>query len=255
MLQRLHVLQGEMHDQFLKDEAAKAEEAQRNFSQFGSPSKLSCGVSPVKGIYSSKSPSREDLSAAPPPTLDKKEKHTSPEKLIAIKEQKEDVAVGDKCFEIETKPADEHVNTVLKPLQNCENILVDDKTTDNDTRSKITDTGGENEDKSRDPQVSYSQIPCSSKDKSCTDLIGNEEKIDMADLDSEDEERKEDITLEDRRARIKRALSPSFHREDAFTHKKPRLRNDSFRSEWFWFFFLTSKVRLIRSKKQMIPDF
>ena len=82
--------------------------------------------------------------------------------------------------------------------------------------------------------VCDSQIPCCSTDTGGNKL--NESKT----LDTENKDgspevqgRKSDITLEERKARLKHVMSPSFYREEFLQNKSPRTHTNSFLSKMF----------------------
>lgn len=244
MLERLHALQKEMHEEYLKEEALKAEDQQRHFSMFGSPNKSPAGssFSSPKGRNSKVSPTKGDKLKSPDKATTRKG-YSDSENLEEDKNERR--GSFNKKIKEETGQ-DRTTNGSLKDGNRA--------STGEDCRS--SETGAEKSD---------SQIPCSSKDieplpgeatgngpfhnqetgeKVVSQNGANGEKgsVDSDNIarnetykngtvkgsDSEDEVRQEDITVEERRARLKRTLSPSYYSEDVFRLKKQRVKDDSF---------------------------
>lgn len=248
MLQRLHALQKEMHEEFLQAEASKAEENQRNFSMFGSPNKMTSpnsAFTPVKG-KNFKSPSKGDQSVSPT--------KISPSKMSPNKWEKSPVKSDLYCYtpeKLASVKETDHETKVNEFLNSPKTEILNSDITSVNKNSGI----GENK-----PVISYSQAPgCSdvlsenvvkddTKVQNSVDIDSQRNDVDIEAMlsrnkdtglldsvndrlnaaDSEDDEQKNGITVEERRARLKRTLSPSFYSEDIYRLKKPRVRDDSF---------------------------
>lgn len=228
-----------MHEEFLKEEALKAEDQQRHFAMFGSPSAAISGLISPKGKNSGRSPT-------------KGEQLKSPEKIETVQEN---------C---ENREKRQETKADRKKRKSEERGLKSGASTQNGS-FQSDNTEGEKKVSEKGVIVSNSQTPCSSKDSESRviagEVNGNEnvphgfkpvgpsEKMEnlveerpsgenteenngaYVDIDSEDEVRHEDITVEERKARLKRTLSPSFFNEDLYRLKKKRVRNDSFMCE------------------------
>ena len=204
MLNRLHTLQKEMHEEFLKDEALKAEDQQRHFSMFGSLNK----------------PSTSNFTS-PKGVSPRGEKTKTPDNSVEKDQEKN-----------AQKNGDEHLIDGNKVAANGSSVS-----------GKVGGKG---------VKESQSQTPCSSKDgdsvsvareiedsvktgtilsstpKRSADGQNGHTNGATVDSDSEDEVRKEDITVEERKARLKRTLSPSYFNDDLYRLKKKRVKRDSF---------------------------
>lgn len=233
-----------MHEEFLKEEALKAEDQQRHFAMFGSPNKSPASSgSFTKGKNSRVSPNKDD-------------KFKSPEILPAIREKLESKENGTKVSPKTNKNNKDSEDKPDKSDSQKENGVV------NSDSYKGAKSKSEKETGLKGVIESNSQTPCSSKDIDNTPILGEtnscensevsdpkhsvansdlnaDKNVDLdenkkakngavGDSDSEDEVRHEDITVEERKARLKRTLSPSFYSEDVYRLKKQRVRNDSF---------------------------
>lgn len=261
MLDRLHALQREMHEEYVTKEASKEDENKRHFPMFGTHSASNI-TSPSKGVVF-KSPSKCDKSPSVSTTkTGSKSGQVKSENLECVNDSSETKKVN--CGPVVTNMKDTGADipgasvasktkcsdtTELNSINKDTNIS--DNSESNKTDDKVKNT---NDEVSMNAQLnsvdiadnksvtaSHSQTPCSSKDKqsACEIINGavdNMENAIDADIDSEDEVKKEDITVEDRKARLKRTLSPSFYSDDVYRLKKQRTHNDSFISKFLIFF-------------------
>lgn len=257
MLQRLHALRKEMHEDYLKQEAIKAEENQRHFSMFGSPCKNS---SPGSAFTSPKgknfkSPIKGDQSVSPlkkekSPTKIDKSKSQSKERLIS---GQEDIANGQPPeFKVqssakfvhdkssgEKKPIVSYSQTPGSSKDECGIKMPEKNDNVAGINSVVISSGSTDSDKSDTKCVSASSGTVNnivnSEGGGIENSVVNNEIIKTVehDSDSEDEERHDDITVEERKARLKRTLSPSFYSDDVYRLKRPRTRDDSFICRYF----------------------
>lgn len=290
MIQRLHGLQSEMHEEYLKDEAAKAEENKRNFSMFGSPSKM---ASPGGAFMSPKGklPKAVKTEYCAPPA--RGETHVSFTKMEKSP-TKEITKDPEKLATIEEYASVHDLSNSKPDIQNGDQHLPDEANISecsvvgqkNDMIHIETVSSGYNK-----PTVSHSQIPGCSKQETHSvkqiedegsgpensvnrthigidNTVVNSEGIEVENkfvnnldrsagnlednMDSEDDERYDDITVEDRRARLKRTLSPSFFSEDVYRLKYPRTTNDSFICKYFQSDAITYTTKQIKFKNQLI---
>lgn len=233
-----------MHEEYLKEEASKAEDQQRHFPMFGSPNKSSAGssFSSPKGKNFKVSPTKGDKLKSPDKTATSKA-YSDSENVEKVDKNERRESFSKKIKE-ETGQ-DRATNGALK----------DGNSANTGEDCRYSETGAEKSD---------NQIPCSSKDleplpgeatgnghihnqqtgEKVVSQNGANEKggVDSENVaqnetnkngtvegsDSEDEVRQEDITVEERRARLKRTLSPSYYSEDVFRLKKQRVKDDSF---------------------------
>lgn len=260
MLQRLHALQKEMHEDFLKKEAIRTEENQRHFSMFGSPCKNSSpgsAFTPTKG-KNLKSPIKGDQSVSPSkkeksPTKNDKSKSPSKGKLVSG----QDVANGQPPeFNIQSREKLVHDKTERsafcekKPIVSCSQtpgsskdecgIKIPEKNDNVAGINNVVKTSGSTDsDKSDEKCVSASSEAANNIVNSDGGGIENSvvnnriDKTTEHDSDSEGEERHDDITVEERKARLKRTMSPSFYSDDVYRLKRQRTRDDNFICRYF----------------------
>ncbi|KAH3892821.1 hypothetical protein DPMN_016951, partial [Dreissena polymorpha] len=213
LLQRLHELQKEMHAEYLKTEAGKQEDHNRHFPVCdGSPNKSITAdgfVSPTKIAYS-RSPGRAEMISSP--------FKKSPARSDGVKEEVILVTQSDKCNGIESDKS----------------VVQSPKATDFDGGQTGLELKESNDSKNKPDNIaSISETACCSNKM---DQVNAEIRLvekssangDLIDSESDGEVKSEGITVEERKARIKRTLSPSYYSEDVYRFKRQRVREDSF---------------------------